>query len=106
MVRHTACVASLSDPVLHHRYRLAARCDARYRAEGAGSDVGFFLGGGIVLYLVWLASTAAGVIFSNWLTNPRAFGIDLLLPIFFATLLIPGLARRAPRGAVAHREHR
>ena len=70
----------------------------RYRAEG-GSDVGFFLGGGIVLHFVWLASTAVGVLFSNWLTNPRAFGIDLLLPIFFATLLIPawhGLRRAVP----------
>lgn len=69
----------------------------RYRAEG-GSDVGFFLGGGLFLYVVWLASTAAGVVFSNWLTNPRGFGIDLLLPIFFATLLIP--AWRGPRRAV------
>jgi predicted branched-subunit amino acid permease len=69
----------------------------RYRAEG-GSDVGFFLGGGLFLYVVWLVSTAAGVIFSNWMTNPRAFGIDLLLPIFFATLLIP--AWRGSRRAV------
>jgi predicted branched-subunit amino acid permease len=68
-----------------------------YRAKG-GSDVGFFLGGGLFLYVVWLVSTAAGVVFSNWLTNPRAFGIDLLLPIFFATLLIP--AWRGPRRAV------
>src|SRR5438552_10640532 len=30
----------------------------RYRAEG-GSDVGFFLGGGLFLHAVWLASTAA-----------------------------------------------
>lgn len=69
----------------------------RYRAEG-GSDVSFFLGGGIFLHFVWMASTVAGVVFSNWLTNPRAFGIDLLLPIFFATLLIP--AWRGPRRAV------
>jgi predicted branched-subunit amino acid permease len=69
----------------------------RYRAEG-GSDVGFFLGGGVFLHFVWMASTVAGVVFSNWLTNPRAFGIDLLLPIFFATLLIP--AWRGPRRAV------
>jgi predicted branched-subunit amino acid permease len=70
----------------------------RYRAEG-GSDVGFFLGGGIFLHAIWLVSTAAGVVFSNWLTNSRAFGIDLLLPIFFATLLIPawrGLRRALP----------
>ena len=51
----------------------------------------------------WLASTAAGVLFSNWLTNPRALGIDLLLPIFFATLLIPAWrgARRAVPWLVA-----
>ncbi len=69
----------------------------RYRAEG-GRDVAFFLGGGIFLHMVWLVSTAAGVEFSNWLSNPRALGIDLLLPIFFATLLIP--AWRGPRRAV------
>jgi len=69
----------------------------RYRAEG-GRDVGFFLGGGIFLHAVWLVSTAAGVVFANWLTNPRALGIDLLLPIFFATLLIP--AWKGPRRAV------
>src|SRR5579871_3130033 len=79
----------------------------RYRADG-GNDVNFFLGGGLFLYAVWLLSTAAGVEFSNWLTNPRALGIDLLLPIFFATLLIPAW-RAGPRAAVArgrHRRHR
>jgi predicted branched-subunit amino acid permease len=70
----------------------------RYRGEGGG-DVGFFLGGGLLLYLVWLASTATGFVFSSWLTNPKAFGIDLLLPTFFATLLIPawrGVRRAVP----------
>jgi predicted branched-subunit amino acid permease len=69
----------------------------RYRAEG-GSDVGFFLGGGLVLFVTWVASTGVGHAFANLLTNPRALGIDLLLPIFFATLLIP--AWRGPRRAV------
>jgi len=68
-----------------------------YRAEG-GSDVGFFLGGGLVLFVTWVASTGIGHAFANLLTNPRALGIDLLLPIFFATLLIP--ARRGARRAV------
>jgi len=70
----------------------------RYRSEG-GSDVGFFLGGGLLLYLVWLASTAMGFVFSSWLANPQTFGIDLLLPTFFATLLIPawrGVRRAVP----------
>lgn len=68
----------------------------RYRGEG-GSDVGFLLGSGLFLYAIWLLSTGIGFVFSGWLTNPRAFGIDLLIPAFFATLLIPAWrgARRA-----------
>ncbi len=69
----------------------------RYRAEGGG-DVGFFLGGGLVLFVTWVASTGVGHAFANLLTNPRALGIDLLLPIFFASLLIP--AWRGRRRAV------
>jgi predicted branched-subunit amino acid permease len=69
----------------------------RYRSEG-GSDVGFFLGGGLLLYAIWLLSTGAGVVFAGWLTNPKAFGIDLLIPAFFATLLIP--AWRGARPAI------
>ena len=74
----------------------------RYRSEG-GSDVGFFLGGGLLLYVVWLTSTAIGFVFSSWLTNPKTFGVDLLLPTFFATLLIPAWrgARRAVPWLVA-----
>jgi predicted branched-subunit amino acid permease len=69
---------------------------SRYRSEG-GSDVGFFLGGGLFLYAIWLLSTGVGFVFSGWLTNPKALGIDLLIPAFFATLLIPAWrgARRA-----------
>jgi predicted branched-subunit amino acid permease len=70
----------------------------RYRGEG-GSDVGFVLGGGLLLLLVWLFSTAIGVLYSSWLTDPRTLGIDLLLPAFFATLLIPawrGMRRGVP----------
>ena len=68
----------------------------RYRDEG-GNDVSFFLGGGILLWVTWVVTTGIGFVFSAWLTNPRAFGIDLLIPCFFAALLIPAWrsARRA-----------
>jgi predicted branched-subunit amino acid permease len=69
----------------------------RYRDEG-GNDVCFFLGGGILLYVTWMLATGLGFVFSAWMTNPKAYGIDLLIPAFFASLLIP--AWKGPRHAV------
>lgn len=74
----------------------------RYRDEG-GNDVSFFLGGGLLLYVSWVIATGLGFVFSAWLTNPRALGIDLLIPAFFAALLVPAWrgARRAVPWLVA-----
>lgn len=74
----------------------------RYR-EAGGNDVGFFLGSGLLLYASWLLSTALGHAFSTWLADPKAFGLDLLIPAFFAALLIPAWrgARRAVPWLVA-----
>lgn len=74
----------------------------RYRDEG-GNDVSFFLGGGLLLWVTWVMTTAVGFVFSSWLTNPKALGIDLLIPCFFAALLIPAWrgARRAMPWLVA-----
>jgi predicted branched-subunit amino acid permease len=60
----------------------------RYRAEG-GNDVGMFVGGGIVIWAVWLAATTMGHLFGALITNPRAIGLDLVMPIFFGSMLIP-----------------
>jgi len=60
----------------------------RYRDEG-GNDVSFFLGGGLLLWVTWVLATGVGFLFSSWMTNPKAFGVDLLIPAFFASLLIP-----------------
>jgi predicted branched-subunit amino acid permease len=64
---------------------------------GGGNDVGYFLGGGLFLYVTWLIAAVPGYLFSSWLTNPKALGIDMLIPAFFAALLIPAWkgARRA-----------
>jgi predicted branched-subunit amino acid permease len=74
----------------------------RYRDEG-GNDVSFFLGGGLLLYVTWVIATGIGFVFSSWMTNPKALGVDLLIPAFFAALLIPAWrgARRAVPWLVA-----
>jgi predicted branched-subunit amino acid permease len=69
----------------------------RYRAEG-GNDAGVFLGGGVIIFALWLAATSAGYLLGALISDPRAVGLDLVMPIFFAAMLIP-LWQNAPRRA-------
>jgi predicted branched-subunit amino acid permease len=61
---------------------------SRYRAEG-GRDVGMLLGAGLVLWLVWIAGTIPGHMLGTLVVDPRAIGLDLFLPIFFAAMAVP-----------------
>jgi 4-azaleucine resistance transporter AzlC len=70
----------------------------RYRAEG-GSDAGVFLGSSVLLAIVWIAAACAGHVGGMLIADPRRYGIDLVMPIFFAAMLIP--LWRGGRHAVA-----
>lgn len=69
----------------------------RHRAEG-GSDASVFLGSSLLLWLFWIPSTVAGCWLGGFIADPRTFGIDLILPIFFMCMLVP--LWRGARGAV------
>ncbi|MCC6947729.1 MAG: AzlC family ABC transporter permease [Bradyrhizobiaceae bacterium] len=60
----------------------------RYRGEG-GSDVSVLLGGALLVFAVWMAATTAGYLLGALVPNPRAFALDLVMPIFFAAMLVP-----------------
>ncbi|GGF80711.1 autotransporter [Azorhizobium oxalatiphilum] len=60
----------------------------RYRSEG-GSDVGFFIGSGIVTWLLWVVASAAGQVIGGGLPDPKVFAIDLVVPAFFVAMLVP-----------------
>jgi predicted branched-subunit amino acid permease len=78
----------------------------RYRSQG-GSDFGVFLGASVLMFLVWNAAVAAGHLLGTIIVDPRRFGIDLVMPVFFAAMLVPlwrGVRRSmswAVAGAVA-----
>ena len=59
----------------------------RYRANG-GSDPAYFLGGGAVIYAIWMLSTAAGFWLGASIGDPHAYGLDLVMPAFFTAMLI------------------
>lgn len=60
----------------------------RYYNEG-GRDVGVLLGTAITLYVVWLAATLAGYFAGALVPEPRRFGLDLVMPVFFGMMLVP-----------------
>jgi predicted branched-subunit amino acid permease len=60
----------------------------RYHNEG-GRDVGVLLGCGLILWLVWLAATFTGFFAGALVPEPKRFGLDLVMPVFFGVMLVP-----------------
>jgi predicted branched-subunit amino acid permease len=69
----------------------------RYRADG-GSDPCFLLGSGVTIYVVWVLSAIPGYWLGASVGDPRAFGLDLIVPAFFVAMLVP--LSRGKRGTV------
>lgn len=59
----------------------------RERAEGR-NDAAFLAGSGVVMWIVWVVTTAAGSMFGQILGDPKRFGIDFMLIAFFATMAV------------------
>jgi predicted branched-subunit amino acid permease len=74
----------------------------RYRAEG-GSDASVFVGAGLALWVVWVGSAIPGYLLGAFIRDPKQFGFDLMLPIFFAAMFVPLWrgARRATGWVIA-----
>ncbi len=72
--------------------------------EAGRDDAAFLLGSGLVLWLVWLGATVAGHAFGRLLGQPERFGVDFMLPAFFAAMavaLFRGAASLVPLAAGA-----
>ncbi|WP_089176439.1 AzlC family ABC transporter permease [Bosea sp. AS-1] len=78
----------------------------RYQSEG-GRDLGVLVGAGLALWIVWIIATAPGYMLGALVSDPRRYGIDLVMPIFFAAMIVPlwrgrrGLVPWAVAGCVA-----
>ena len=60
----------------------------RYHREG-GRDWGVYVGACAFLYLIWIVSVVPGYYVSAALEDPARYGVDLIMPIFFITMLVP-----------------
>lgn len=64
------------------------------REHSAGrTDAAFLLGSGLVMWLVWVGSTAAGHLFGQVLGRPERFGFDFMLAAFFASMAVAFIRR-------------
>ncbi|MCO7737046.1 AzlC family ABC transporter permease [Brucella intermedia] len=63
--------------------------EVEQRAE-AGKPVTFawYMALGLTFYLTWVLEALIGGLFGNLITNPYAFGIDFLLPIYFLGMVM------------------
>jgi 4-azaleucine resistance transporter AzlC len=69
----------------------------RYRDHG-GADAWFYLGGALVLYVLWLFAAVPGFLLAGQLADPKKYGVDLVMPAFYAAKLVP--AWKGPRRAL------
>jgi predicted branched-subunit amino acid permease len=60
----------------------------RHKAEG-GNDVAVLAGSGVALWVIWIIATLPGYLAGAFVSNPEAYGLDLVMPIFFAAMLAP-----------------
>ena len=63
------------------------------RAEKQPLMPSYYFGFAVPLYVIWLAFTTIGGLFGKLITNPEAFGFDMLLSVYFLSLLMGFRAR-------------
>lgn len=84
-------------PMLHLLTDPGWIASMRYRAEG-GSDAAVVLGSAVLICVVWMISITAGYFAGAVVPDARAAALDLVLPVFFAVMLVP--LWRGPQRAI------
>jgi 4-azaleucine resistance transporter AzlC len=59
-----------------------------------GFDLAVFLGAGTLIYVLWNAGTAIGLLLGNGVGDPNRLGLDAAFPALFLALLVPQLRDR------------
>jgi 4-azaleucine resistance transporter AzlC len=61
---------------------------ATMQASAKGErDAGILLGGGVLLWIVWILSTAVGAFLAAGIGDPKRYGLDVVMVAFFAASL-------------------
>jgi predicted branched-subunit amino acid permease len=77
-----------SYPLLFYLTDASWLISMRYHAEG-GRDPAVYLGATISITGGWLAAAVAGFELGAFVVDPQRWGLDLVMPVFFAAMLVP-----------------
>lgn len=61
--------------------------DSQRAFQDGEQDVGVLLGGGLILWASWVCGTAIGALGGELIGDPATFGIDVVMPCFFAAVV-------------------
>lgn len=67
--------------------------DSQPAFQDGERDVGILLGGGLMLWACWVAGTTIGSLGGEGIGDPGSFGIDVVMPCFFAAVVAGQLNR-------------
>lgn len=70
--------------------------DTQLSLQRGENDLGRLLGGGVMLWVTWIASTALGAFGGDMLGDTEAYGFGVVMPCFFAATVF-GMARRSTK---------
>jgi predicted branched-subunit amino acid permease len=60
----------------------------RYHAEG-GRDAGVYLGSTALIVVGWMLAVWLGYVLGGFVADPARYGLDMVMPVFFAAMLVP-----------------
>jgi len=72
----------------------------RYHAEG-GRDAGVYLGSAVMIVAGWMVAICIGYALGGFVADPARYGLDMVMPVFFAAMLVPMWKGRRPAYAWA-----
>jgi len=52
--------------------------------------LGIFLGGGLTMWVFWIIGTWLGLYFGGAISDPKAFGLDMVMSCFLLTMVLEG----------------
>lgn len=61
--------------------------DSQPAFQNGERDIGLLLGGGLALWVCWVTGTAIGALGGEVIGDPASFGIDVVMPCFFAAVV-------------------
>jgi 4-azaleucine resistance transporter AzlC len=77
--RRVLTLACLSDPNF---------ADSQRSFHDGEKDAGVLMGGGLILWASWVSGTAIGALGGGMVGAPATFGIDVVMPCFFAAVVV------------------